>query len=90
MAIAEFTIYKDAVVAALEADDYTTALKEARKAHAELAGVPNVDKDGFSVSYERQQMEYMIEDIKKAQNAAVVAATGGWQRTKVTYVEATD
>lgn len=90
MAITDYQTYVDAAVTAIAAEDWSTALTNLLAAKAAFLKVPDTDKDGFSARFRSGEIDALIAQVEEQISAGVATATGGWQRTRVTYVEATD
>lgn len=85
MAINDYETYVDLAVIALAADDHSTALTNLLAAKAAFVKVPDTEKDGLSARFRSGEIDRLIAECKQA-----LGATADIQRTKITYVEATD
>lgn len=94
MAANDVDVAMGLAVAALEAGDYATAKLKARVALGRLSVLANVRKgsSGFQLEWDRKSILGFLDEVKAAEveAGAVTSVARGLQRTKVTYVEATD
>lgn len=76
--------------ASFAADDYAAALRYALQAKAVLAGIPDADRQGSSLTWRPKEIDDLIA-LAKAGAREVVAAAGGWvQATRIERLAETD
>jgi hypothetical protein len=90
--VSQFHSYLAACQTAQAADDYAAAVKAARQALTELAGIPDTEMaQGVKTSWRDVNVAQVITQLQAAREDAGIEAAGfGLQRTKVRYVEATE
>lgn len=74
-----------AAAALIEAGDYAAALPLLRSVKLLLSTLPNTVKDGFELQWNPAALDALIADCQRERSAAVAAAAGGMQPTKITY-----
>lgn len=90
---AEIEALADAAVTAIGAGDNATALVKLRQAKALLSVLPDSEKDGNVLNWDRAALDTLITEIKGEVSAAATstAAAGdgaGMQRTKIIHKRA--
>lgn len=90
---AEIEALADAAVTAIGAGDNATALVKLRQAKALLSVLPDSEKDGNALTWDRAALDTLITEIKGEVSAAATstAAAGdgaGMQRTKIIHKRA--
>jgi pyruvate kinase len=81
MSVADINSKVAEAIAANESGDYATALTKLRSAQMLLAATPNATgHDGVGLQWDRQAIASMIAEVSRQ-----ASASGGIQRTRVTY-----
>lgn len=76
---------RDAANAAIASGDYATAQTNLEQAQVMLATMPDTEMEGKSMRWYRESIVTALTQINRQRQAS-----GGIQRTKITYVNATD
>lgn len=76
----------DAAVAAIDAQDWATADRQATGAILILAGIPDSIFDGNDqLRFDRQGANEILKSIKRQANAGLAAAAGGFGVAEIQY-----
>jgi sRNA-binding protein len=82
------TDFKKAVAAATKAaaaQDYSTAIVQARAARIALMGIPTSELAQEKIEYSRDDLESMIADLRRAQSEQESSNTGLVSETPIYY-----
>lgn len=82
MAVSDVQSAISAAATAQEAGDYATALTQLRSARMHMHALPDIEKDGESLTWDRK-IDSLIADIQSAQSSA-----SGIRTTKLRYKRA--
>lgn len=73
----------DAAKVAIAAGDYATAKTNLLQAKAELIAMPDSSRSGASLTWDRDAIDSLLDDVESSLNAT--KHTGGLQRQKLRY-----
>lgn len=81
------TALVESALEALGASDYAGALSYLRRARLALVAIPDAEHNASRVSYNREDLERLVAEVKSAQSAQALEehGCGGVQYTTVEY-----
>ena len=91
MSLADVNTEMAAAVAALKSANYATALTRAICAQGLIAAIPDsVGPDSTQLEWNFDRIKEFVASVRREKATAAATTHGGFQRTKVNYVVASD
>jgi len=92
MSAADVSTYMAAATTAISAEEWSTAYTKLLSAKAALVALPDSERDGSKIQWDREAIDKLIVEVKEQKAAAASASNtpNGFRRLEVQYADPTD